>query len=95
MTIGMAQRCQQQFEVFKEMHNVRNFRLVLCADVFDCMVESAMKMLEDLVKEEKEKGGLDYLFYEPLIISERRTLRTRTNCHAGCSVDMPVCASAL
>ena len=96
MSVSMAQHCRQQFEVFKEMQKVRDFRLVLCADVFDRMVESAIEMLEDLVKEEKEKGGLDSLLHQPLIISERRTPHTRcTDFHVGCPLDMLMCASAL
>ena len=73
-----------EFELFREMHRVRDFRLVLCADVFDCIVEPAIKALEHVVKKEKERGGLDYLFFEPLVISERRTPPTRcSDLHAG------------
>jgi len=78
------------------MHSIRDFRLVLCADVFNCVIKPAMRTLKHIVREEKEKGGLDYLPYEPLIISERRTLRTRCTDHrAGGSRDSPVYASAL
>ena len=92
----MHQRCQQQFEVFHKIHNVRDFRLMLCADVFDCMVEETVKTLKRFVKEEKERGGLNYLLHEPLIISERRTPRTRcADYYAGWSADWPVPASAL
>jgi len=58
------------------MHNVRNFRLVLCVDVFDCMVEDSMETLERVAKAEEVVGGSDLLVQKPLIISERRTLRT-------------------
>ena len=68
---------QKAFEIFREIHGVRDFRLVLCADVFGCMMESAVQILKYIVREEREKGGLDYLSYEPLVISERRTPRTR------------------
>ena len=96
MSVGMHQRCQQQFEVFHKMHNVRDFRLVLCADVFDCMVEEAVKTLKCFVKKEKKKGGLNYLLHEPLIISERRAPRTRcTDYYPGYSPNCPVIASAL
>ena len=87
---------ENQFKVFRDMHNARDFRLVLCADVLDCIVEPAVQVLEHVVGEEKEKGGLDYLRYEPLIISERRTARTRcTDCKTGGSGFWSVSASAL
>ena len=59
MNLFSFQLSQRQFEVVRKMHAVRDFRLVFCADVPDCVVEPAIKLLEDLVKEEKEKGGLD------------------------------------
>ena len=94
--MGSAENSQQQFEVFRTIHNIRDFRLVLCADVPDCIVDPAVEVLECLVKEEKNKGGLDYLLHEPLIISERRTPRTRcTDPHVAWSLEMPVYPSAL
>ena len=52
-------RFQHQFRTFREMHSVRGFRLVLCVDVFDCMVEDCIETLEEVVKAEKVMGGLD------------------------------------
>jgi len=80
------------------MHSVRAFRLVLCVDVlFDRTVEGGLEMLERFVKAEKVTGGLDYLFQEPLIIFERRSLRTRLflDQTAGWSVTRAIFASAL
>ena len=57
------------------MHSARDFRLVLCVDAFDCMAEDSIKMLERIAKAEGAVGGLGYL-QKPLIISERRVLRT-------------------
>jgi len=75
------------------MHNTMDFRLVLCADVSDHMVEYAIKRLEHTVKAEK---GLGHLLFEPLIIAERRTLRTRrTDRHAGMSDKYAISGSAL
>ena len=89
-------RFQHQFRVFRKMHNIRSFRLVFCVDVFDCMVEDGVEMLGCAVKTERVTGGLDYLFQEPLIISERRSLRTRfIDQSAGWSVTQPIYASAL
>jgi len=94
---GIPQNRQQQFEVFREMHKVRDFRLVFCADILDCGAASgAMKMLKHFVKKEKKQGGLNYLLHEPLVISGRRTVRTRRYDHiTGWSVNTPVRASAL
>ena len=86
---------QKQFGVFREMHGARDFRLVLCADVFDSVVEYAAKTLESLVEAEEAKGGLDHR-YKPLIISERRTIRTRPRDYEpGSSGDRSFLGSAL
>jgi len=88
---------QKQFGVFREMHGARDFRLVLCVDVFDSLVKRAIKTLECLVEAEEAKGGLDH-HYKPLIISERRTIRTRPVDHCpavGDPGDCPFYASAL
>lgn len=88
-----APRYKQHLIVFREMHKAwQDFRLVLCADVFDCMVEHGIQTLEDIV----DAGGLDYLFYKPLIICERRTPRTRVEDYqAGWSATCLGTASAL
>ena len=67
-------RYKQQFRVFREMHNARDFHLVLCADVSDSIVERAMQTLERFVDAREVNGGLDYLLYKPLVMFERRTL---------------------
>jgi len=59
----------RRFVVFSEMHRVREFRLVLCADVLDCIAERATRTLECILEAERIKGGLDYLLCEPLVIS--------------------------
>ena len=94
---ALFSRCYKwERRVFREMHNVRDFRLVLCADVVDWMVDYAIQRLEYFVKAEKVKGGLDYLLYEPLVISERRTLRTRNKDHnVGWSKEYDIHASAM
>ena len=74
---------------------MRDLRLVLCADIFDSVVECAMGTLERHAKAEKIKGGLDHLC-KPLIISERRTIRTRPfDFQPGSSRDPFFDASAL
>ena len=68
---------QERFKVFSEMYAVREFRLVLCADVFDRDAEDTTRALESVVEAERMSGGFDYLSCEPLIISEMRSPRTR------------------
>ena len=87
---------QRQLRMFREVHSARDFRLVLCADVSDCLVSHATGTLECIIEAEKAKGGLDYLLCEPLIIFERRTVRTRYTDHsAGWSKKWYSNASAL
>ena len=79
---------QRRLEVSHKIHSTRGFRLVLCADVCDRVVERAIQWLEDFVKAGRMKGGLSRFPYKPLIISERRLLRTRKySCFPGVSVD--------
>ena len=74
---------QERFKVFSEMHAVRQFRLVLCADILDHTVEDTTRALESVVKAERMDGGFDYLSCEPLVISEMRTIRTRSTGAGG------------
>ena len=86
---GDAHRLKRQFEVFEEVHRVQNFRLVLCVDVFDCMVEYSIEMLSRYAK-------AGHLLYEPLIIFERRSVRTRFgDTHPGRTKTHAVAATAL
>ena len=55
------------FEVFREMHTVVDFQLVLCADVWDCVGEYAVEALKRAVAVEKAAGRLDYLPSEPIL----------------------------
>ena len=57
------------------MHDVRNFRLVLCADFLDYTVGDPMGALERIVEEVEEGWG--HLSHEPLIIFERKLHRIR------------------
>jgi len=83
-------RYKRHFRLFREMHKVRDFRLVLCADVFDCMVEDSIRTLEHTLITSEVNGGLDYFIYKPLVISERRTPRTRPTDHnTGWSATTP------
>ena len=81
----------QQLRMFREVYSVRDFRLVLCADVLDSSVEHAIRTLERTVEE--GKGGLGYLPCK--VIFERRILRTRNSDYSVGSMSRNIPASAL
>ena len=56
------------FKVFHEMHAVRDFRLVLCADVWDRVGEYTVGVLKQAVAAERAAKRLDYLPLEPLAV---------------------------
>jgi len=57
----------KQFGTYRAMHAVRGFRLVLCAVVWDCDVEFAMRALKRAVETEKVERGFD-MFPEPPVV---------------------------
>ena len=67
---------RKRFKVFNEMYGAREFRLVLCANVPNSIAKHSMRVLKRVVEAERTSGRLDYLPYEPLIISELRAPRT-------------------
>ena len=85
----------ERFKVFGEMYGVREFQLVLRADVPDYIVESAMRDLNHIIKAEQMGRRLDYLLREPLIISEIRSPRTRLCEDVGSTGEWPINGSAL
>jgi hypothetical protein len=86
---------RQQLEMFREVYKTQAFRLVLCADVSDLIVEHAIEMLQRVVEAGKAMGGLCHL-HEPLVISERRILITRYKDRIpGCVREWDVPDSAL
>ena len=86
----------QRFEMLRRMYKTHAFRLVLCADVLGCVRQRIIGELERIVKVEKAKGGLGYLFCEPLIISAIRSSRTRLlDAHVGHTGTEDLRASAL
>jgi hypothetical protein len=66
-----------QLMVFREMHSVRDFRLVFCVDVHGCMVDVGMEILGSVVEMEWVGGRFGSLVCKPVVIYERRTIRTR------------------
>lgn len=96
LTPTKARKHRKRFKVLAEIYRVREFQLVLCADVLDRVAEYAMQVLEHVVKGEKVNGGLSYLLSEPLVISEMRSPRTRLgDDQVGWEVSPHISASAL
>ena len=56
------------FKVFCKMHAVRDFRLVLCANVWDPLGEYTVGVLKQAVTAERAAKRLDYLPLEPLAV---------------------------
>jgi len=87
---------QERFKMFSEMYMVREFRLVLCADVGNGAAVDVMRALESIVEAERVNGRLDSLPCEPLIISEMRSRRTGRFCtQVGASANRAILISAL
>ena len=57
----------RRFEVLREMRKVRDFRLVLCADVWDAVGYHAVQTLKRAVAAEEAKRGFDCLFPKPTV----------------------------
>jgi len=62
-----ALRHRRRFEVLREAHKTRDFRLVLDAKVWDPAGEYSVRMLKEAVAEEKAKGGFDDFLSEPSV----------------------------
>ena len=60
------------FEMFREIYKVREFRLVLCADVRYRVGEYTVQMLREAIAAEKAERGFDVFFPEPLVIYNPR-----------------------
>jgi hypothetical protein len=59
---------QRRFEVLREMYAVRQFRLVLCVEVWDLVGEYAMRALKRAIAVEKAANRFDYLPSEPMVV---------------------------
>lgn len=62
-----ALRHCRRFELLREMRKVRDFELVLHADVWGPVGEDTVRMLEEAVAAEKAKKGFDDFSSEPLV----------------------------
>jgi hypothetical protein len=80
-----------RFKVFRAMHGIRDFQLVLCADVWDSVREYAVQRLRQATTAEKAKGGFDSMFPEPLVVySPRGSRQELTECGADPSPWVPL-----
>ena len=70
-----ASRHHRRFEVLREVHNARDFRLVLSAGVWDPVGEYSVRMLKDAIAEEKARGGFDNFLSEPFVTYNPRRSR--------------------
>ena len=61
-----ASRYHRVFQVFREVHKVRDFQLVLQANVWGCVGEYHVRALEQAVAEEKARKGFEDSLSEPL-----------------------------
>ena len=59
---------RQMFEVFREMHTVRNFRLVLCVQASQDHMAIGYEGLKRVVAMEQAAGRFDYLSSHPLVV---------------------------
>ena len=57
----------KRFELFREMHKVQNFQLVLRAHELGDTEEYVVQILKEVVAAEKARGGFDDQFPEPLV----------------------------
>jgi len=64
-----------RFQAFQEMHKARDFKLVLCADVWHCIWEHSVGELKWALAAEKAEGGFGNFSSEPLVIHNPRESR--------------------
>ena len=62
-------------EAFRRMHKVRDFQVVLCADVWEGVGEYSVRSLNEVVAAEKARRGFDTGFPKPVVIYRSRASR--------------------
>jgi hypothetical protein len=67
LPVGATEAHHRRFEVFQETRKVRDFQLVLRADVLDHLGERSVRKLKEIMAAEKAKMGYDDTFPEPLV----------------------------
>ncbi|KAF9642465.1 hypothetical protein BDM02DRAFT_3264464 [Thelephora ganbajun] len=71
-------RHHQRFKALRRVHRIREFELVLCADVWDGVGEYSVEKLKRAVAVEKARGTFDNIFQEPSVIYSPRESRIET-----------------
>lgn len=66
-----------RFQAFRVMHEVKRFRLTMCADICGAMGECALWLLKGAIATEKARGGFSDVFPEPLVICNLRGSRSQ------------------
>ena len=67
----------QRFEAFRRMRKVRDFRLVLCADVWEEVGEYSVRSLKEAVAAEEARRGFDIYFPKPAVVYMPRASRPK------------------
>ena len=67
-----ALRHHKRFEVLHEVQKVRDFRLVLCADFCDSVVEHSVRVLKEAVTTATAKRVFDDFSSEPVVVYSPR-----------------------
>lgn len=67
-----ASQHRERFDVFYRMHELRDFQLALCADVWDRAEEYSVQTSKLVVAGEKARRGFSNSFPEPLVIYHPR-----------------------
>ena len=65
--VDEASRHHKRFELLHEVHKVRDFQLVLCAEVWGPIGEYSVRMLRQAIADEKVKKGFDDFSSDPLV----------------------------
>jgi len=60
-------RHHRRFDLLRGVHNLRDFRLVLSAGVWDPVGEYSVRMLKEAIVAEKARGGFDGYLSEPFV----------------------------
>ena len=74
-------RHRRIFEVFREAHEVRGFRLKLCASAWGSAGEESARILEEAIAEERAENGFDDFLCDPFVGYNPRRSRFSRNAY--------------
>ena len=55
------------FKIFRETHKVRDFRLELCASISGSTGEEPVRILEEVIAEERAENGFNDFLQDPFV----------------------------